>query len=270
MSEIDSPSSPLIPYCRVFALELQQTDIVGKSKDTKQTEIITPSGARMSHLYCCGVVTEINRGERGSGLIRLADPTGVLLVSFRSRSPAYMNIIETLTPPEFVSITARVEPEPSPGESRFRLALESIHISDRESRDRWILRTADQTLSRLERLSLLLDGTVGTEEERRAVSRYKTSKRQLQVLAGVVEKALLQVRDQSVSEEQSPDSIENPAELILELMREHSGPKGISVQDLSGFSKAAGLAEPLFMDTLRALIAEDEIYQPSSGYVKIL
>ncbi len=152
--------------------------------------------------------------------------------------------------------------------------LESISPSDRASRDRWILRTANLTLQRLESLNSALNGTVCADDIRRAVSRYRTSPRQIQVLVGMVEKAVSQVQTISqglVDESEEQEMKDNrQTDLVMDLIRSHSGPRGISIQELTGIAAKSGISEPVLMDIIRSLISDDELYQPSSGFVKML
>lgn len=273
MKTPEHSGSSITPHSRVFSFEIQQTDHVVKGKDGRSAELISPSGAHISRLYWCGALTEINRNSRSGWIIRVADPTGVLVLKIPSRSPDLMAVLDSLTPPAFVSITSTAEIDTTPGESGFRLVLETIHPSDREARDQWILRTSLLTLERLHRLSVVLSGEAGIEEERKIINRYKTSSRQLRVLAGVVERALGQVKD--TSEQDSGSKLEetgasDATELVMKLIRQHSGPRGVSVQELTGFAEKEGVSQVVLLDTLRALISEDELYQPSSGFVKIL
>jgi RPA family protein len=106
MNTHDLSNHTMQPYSRVFALELQQTDIIVKGRESRQTEIITPSGARISRLFACGALTEINRNAKGTGLIRVADPTGVLVIYLKSRTPEITKILDSLITPAFVSVTA--------------------------------------------------------------------------------------------------------------------------------------------------------------------
>jgi len=258
---------------RVFALEIQQTDLIIRRKETRSVDLITPSGAQISRLYCCGALTEVNKSGKTGWIIRVADPTGVFVFVIRSRTPDLMAALDSLTPPAFVSVIASVETDTTPGESGFRLILDSIHQSDRQARDQWILRTSLLTLKRLKRLADLLAGETPLEEERRLMARYGTSARQLKVLAGVVERATGQVKTAPEPTDQSDsDSTEEQdiSEKVLQLIRQHSGPRGISVQELTGFAQKEKISETLLLETIRALITEDELYQPSSGFVKIL
>ncbi|MFH0967489.1 MAG: hypothetical protein V1862_07390 [Methanobacteriota archaeon] len=270
------PNHTMQPYSRVYALELQQTDLIIRGKGGRQAEIITPSGARISRVFSCGALTEINKNGKGGGFVRVADPTGVLIIFLKSRMPDILATLDSLTTPAFVSVTANIETDTGSGDSGFRLVLETIQPSDRASRDRWILRTALITLERLRNLASHLSGGQGSEDDRKVVSRYGTSIRQLRVLAGMVEKALTQVQDTtkdrvtSDSETDGESQTNYATDLVIKLIRQHSGPRGVSVQELTSFAQKAGIAEPLLIDTIRALVGEDEIYQPSTGFVKIL
>jgi RPA family protein len=270
------PIQPIQPYSRVFALELQQTDIIVRDKGNRQAEIITPFDARISRIFTCGALTEITQNAKGGGFIRVADPTGVLVIYLKSRMPEILPILGSLTTPAFVSVTATIEINTSANDSRFIIVLETIKPSDRQSRDRWIVRTAHRTIERLQGLALLQTGGQGSEEGRKTAATYRDGIRQLKAFAGMVEKALSQVQDKDENNGISGQDLEISvqedisADLVLKLIRQHSGPRGVSVQELTGYAKEAGVAELLLMDTIRALIADDEIYQPSSGFVKIL
>lgn len=262
-------------YSRVFAREIGQTDLVLPTHNARQADLIIPSGERVSWCYFSGALTEINTGGKGGGYIRVADPTGVLILYIRPHSQEILEILGTLSPPVFVSLIATIESDTRPGESEFRLILERIDPSDRTTRDRWIVRTADLTLSRLDMISQALSGKPVGEDVRKAVARYKSSPRQLRFLATMVEKALGQVQLSSPGKEEESDADESAsssdtAEKVMVLIRQRSGPRGISVQELVVTAGKAGIAEQDLMETIRSLIADDELYQPSSGFVKIL
>lgn len=274
--KVTAPTGDLIhPYTRVFALEMQQTDQAVKGKDPRFAELITPSGACFTHFYSCGAITGINRDQKAGWSIRVADPTGVLLLVIKTRSPELIQALEDLNPPAFVSVTGYVEPDNTKGNQGFRLVLETIHSSDREARDRWILRTSMLTLDRLDRLASHIEGKENHEDLRRVITRYNSSQKQLHVLAGIVERALSQVQEkQPETGESKPDEketgIPDIQNIVLKLVKQHSGPRGVSIQELTGFAKKEKISEDLLLDTIRTLITDDELYQPSSGFIKIL
>ena len=153
--------------------------------------------------------------------------------------------------------------------------LDGITRSDRLIRDQWIIRTACQTTTRLVRISKVLEGGSAEPDEIQAVALYSLTSQKLQDIAGMVEKALSQVQTldtEPVGEERCEEPVLTPdvAGIIMDLIRTHSGPRGVSVEELTTIAKKAGIDGPLLVESLRSLIAEDELYQPSSGFVKTL
>jgi RPA family protein len=273
MNDSAYPIPAISTYSRVFALEIQQTDLVIRGKENRSVELITPSGAHIERIYCCGALTEINRTGKTGWIIRVADPTGVFVLAIKARSPDLITILDSLSPPTFVSVTATVETDATNGEAGFRLVLETIHQSDRQSRDQWIIRTSHITLNRLKRIADLLAGLKPSEEEQKFMTRYGTSFRQLKVLSGVIERATSQVKvqvEKTVEADIESSTDNNASETVLQLIKQHSGPRGVSVQELTSFAQKENISETLLIDTIRVLIAEDELYQPSSGFIKIL
>lgn len=267
-------SDGIHPYTRIFAIEIQQSDQILRGKDSHPAELITPSGARVSWFYSCGAITSINRDPKAGWSIRVADPTGVLLLTIKTRTPDLIQALDAIQPPAFVSVTGYVEPDHNKGGTGFRLILETIHCADREERDRWILRTALLTLNRIDHLADTLETEKKDPELMQVISRYGSSMRQVEVLAGIVARAMqqIQITDPPKDQREDPDAGDTGevAEKIMRMVKEHSGPRGVSVQELIGHASKERISESLLMDTIRTLITDDELYQPSSGYVKIL
>lgn len=263
------------PHRRVFALEIQQTDIINRKMD-HQLELITPSGAKVTKLFICGALTEIDINSRGAGFIRVADPTGVLNLVLKIKIQEQLSDIKSITIPAFVSITASVESTlSSQKDKKFQLVVESIQLSSRKDRDQWIIKTGHITLLRLKRLSEILTTTQGSEDDKWIMQHYHTGLQKLQDLAGIIAKAVDQVQAiidaplQSESNEiETTDKI--ICEKVLQLIKDQSGPKGVQVQDLIPLAMKLKIEETLLIETIRTLIVEDEIYQPSPGLVKIL
>ena len=77
-------------------------------------------------------------------------------------------------------------------------------------------------------------------------------------------------KESEAAEPGSPAPQDGIPDLVMNLIRQHSGPRGVSILELTGFAEKSGISEPLLIETIRGLITDDEIYQPSSGFVKIL
>ena len=228
-------------------------------------EILTPTGEHVSRLYLCGALTEISKPQKGHITIRIADPSGVFTVIVRHNHIESIEAIREKPLPLFVAVTAMVEPAGPDGS--YHLLLEFIQIIERNTRDQWILRTVLCTIKRIEYLKEFLQGGEIPDDMKRILSHYATSTRQLTLFSDVCEKALSQVKPVAppviISEEEIP-------QIVLALIRDHSGPRGVSVEEITRLGNEKGLSGSQMMETIRSLISDDEIYQPSSGYIKIL
>ena len=249
------------PYCTVFAAELERADIIMHTRD-RDSRLITMTGLVMSRIWICGTLTSYEPGPNQGGVIRIADPTGVISLYLRPQYQEYYPDLDDLIPPIFLSATGFIEYNPKNPREPYRILLESCSITDRKGRDAWILTTADSLSSRIEIINQVLSGeTESSKEVNEAVSHYHVTKGELKLLG---EKALKAVE---TIKEIAPV---NPAETIMALIQEHSGPKGIQIDDLNNFARRSGIPEEMVKDALRVLIAEDEVYQPSPGFIKLL
>ena len=132
------------------------------------------------------------------------------------------------------------------------------------------------SLLRLKRLSEILTTTQGSEDDKWIMQHYHTGAAKT---AGSCRnncessrsgfKQLLMPPLQSESNEiETTDKI--ICEKVLQLIKDQSGPKRVQVQDLIPLAMKLKIEETLLIETIRTLIVEDEIYQPSPGLVKIL
>ena len=97
---------------------------------------------------------------------------------------------------------------------------------------------------------------------REAQRHYRTRNEQLKFFAEKAEKA------RRVRKEPGPPI--DPAELILSIIKEQSGPRGVHLDDVLKGTRREALADDIVRDIIRALVSEDEIYQPAPGYLKLL
>ncbi len=253
----------LLPSLHLFAIELFHSNPAGQSSPEDALPV-TLTGGTVRRLVFSGALTDLSLDRRGVGSIRVADPTGVLTIRVdSSRFPGL--IPDNLAPPVFVSLTAVPDAVPSPT-GQFPLLLEMLQVSDRAGRDHWILRAAADTLDRLETLRDRLassDPARTPDDADRAITKYQLTMDALREMAGWIESAIGHVQI-------IPSSPEEVRERILSLITSCSGPRGVSLEELAGTAAGLGITEPVFTETIRGLVADDEIYQPSSGFVKIL
>ena len=251
---------------RVFAAELLHPGAVADTSKPSAHVIYTPGGSVCRALFFCGVLTEL--WEKDDYLLaRLADPTGAVTVRMGRQDLVARESFESLECPAFVTCSGRVGITGSgPGRQVFIRPF-YIYPANREIRDIWIIKTAEITLSRLIAMEAAIQsGRPGTPDEGQVMRIVRPSLHDISELAKSALSALEQVRAQPVVA--VPDADLRPA--VLSLIADLSGQKGVPVEELLHFFKGKGVADSAVLDVVRGLIAEDEIYQPQKGYLKIL
>ncbi|MFB6105728.1 MAG: hypothetical protein ABEJ70_02015 [Halobacteriaceae archaeon] len=188
---------------RLFAAEFEDTDYSYAESDEERAPnyVVTPSGARVNRLFVVGVLTEVEQVNDDFLRARVVDPTGAFVVSAGQYQPDALAFLERTEPPAFVAVTGKARTfEPDDGDRVYTsIRPESLNVVTAETRDRWVVGTAEQTLRRIEafaaatarpergedlREALLADGVA--EELAagipRAMRHYGTSARYLDAL----------------------------------------------------------------------------------------
>jgi RPA family protein len=160
---------------RVFAGEFNDAGYTFKESDDERAPIylLLPTGARANRVFVVGTLTEKEDiGEdseywRG----RVVDPTGTFFVYAGQYQPDAAAMLRDLEPPAYVAIVGKprtYEPEDSEeGDVLVSLRPESITVVDADTRDRWVVETAERTLDRIEAFD-----DEGNEYARMARERY--------------------------------------------------------------------------------------------------
>ena len=160
---------------RVFASEFNDAGYTFKESDDERAPIylLLPSGARANRVFVVGTLTEKEDiGEdseywRG----RVVDPTGTFFVYAGQYQPDAAAMLRDLEPPAYVAIVGKprtYEPDDSEeGDVLVSLRPESITVVDADTRDRWVVETAERTLDRIEAFD-----EEGNEYARMARERY--------------------------------------------------------------------------------------------------
>jgi RPA family protein len=143
---------------RVFASEFNDAGYTFKESDDERAPIylLLPTGERANRVFVVGTLTEKEDiGEdseywRG----RVVDPTGTFFVYAGQYQPDAAAMLRDLEPPAYVAIVGKprtYEPEDSEeGDVLVSLRPESITVVDADTRDRWVVETAERTLDRVE------------------------------------------------------------------------------------------------------------------------
>ena len=284
------PTPHLAPYTRIFALEMQQSDLIMAPYNADPYAfLITPSGAKVLTCYFCGAVTEMTNPGGRNPSVRIADPTGGITFFVKAKNKEVLMLLEQITPPIFVSALAHIEKtdrlkkhQNNEQHANFQCIIDTLTEISRKERDNWIIETANLTMSRVETMYHYLAGEaiiqkppemeklLGYMDPQRSKNHYQTSVKQLRVLATMAENALEQVKPIVSKHDEEAAPIDHSS-TILSLIQEHSGPRGVEIATLVTIAqKQHGISEAVLIENIKSLISEDEIYQPSSGSVKVL
>jgi len=201
---------------RLFAAEYDDASFEYAESDEERAPkyVVTPTGARVNRLFVVGVLTGVERVNESMVRARIADPTGVFIVYAGQYQPDALTFLERADPPVFLAITGKANTfEPEDGDRVFTsIRPESINAVDAETRDRWVVQTAEHTLNRIATMARGLDsdarGAELTSELEAAganaslaegvtpaIDHYGTTPTYLEHLETVVEQALGVVTD---------------------------------------------------------------------------
>ena len=140
---------------RVFAREYDDADFAFKEGEDERAPnyVATPTGAKINRLFVVGVLTEVERVGEGDLLrARVSDPTGAFVVYAGQYQPDAVSFLADAETPEFVAVVGKArtyEPEDS-DDVYTSIRPEEINVVDAETRDRWNVETARETLRRIE------------------------------------------------------------------------------------------------------------------------
>jgi RPA family protein len=153
---------------RLFAAEFEGADFdYSEGEDERAPNyVITPTGARANRLFVVGVLTEIEQVSEDVLRARVVDPTGAFVLYAGQYQPDEQAFLEKATPPAFVAVTGKARTfQPDDSDQVFTsVRPESISEVDAETRDRWTVQTAEQTIDRIRWLTTAL--TLDAEDVR--------------------------------------------------------------------------------------------------------
>ncbi|WP_336326025.1 hypothetical protein [Halovenus sp. HT40] len=138
---------------RIFAAEFEAADYDYSESDEERAPnyVITPTGARANRLFIVGVLTEIEQVSEDVLRARVVDPTGAFVLYAGQYQPDEQAFLEQIQPPTFVAVTGKARTfQPDDSDQVFTsVRPESISEVDDETRDRWTVQTAEQTIDRI-------------------------------------------------------------------------------------------------------------------------
>ncbi len=157
MSESDDgPGRREVAY-RLFATEYDDADFQFSESDEERAPnyVITPTGGRVNRLFVVGVLTEVESVSDDVLRGRVVDPTGGFVLYAGQYQPDERAVLDRMEPPEFVAVTGKARTfQPDDSDRVFTsVRPESISAVDADTRDRWTVDAAEQTLHRVEAMA---------------------------------------------------------------------------------------------------------------------
>lgn len=146
---------------RIFAAEFDECDFTYAESDEERAPnyVVTPTGARVNRLFVVGVLTEVEQVSDDVLRARIVDPTGAFVVYAGQYQPEAMAFFDRAEPPMFVAVTGKARTfQPEDSEIVYTsIRPESANEVTAETRDRWVVQTAEQTLDRIETFAGAMD-----------------------------------------------------------------------------------------------------------------
>ncbi|MFC7165557.1 RPA family protein [Halospeciosus flavus] len=146
---------------RVFAAEFDDADFSYAESDEERAPnyVVTPTGARVNRMFVVGVLTEVEQVSDDVLRARIVDPTGAFVVYAGQYQPDALAFLESADVPAFVAVTGKARTfQPEDSDLVYTsVRPESINAVDAETRDRWTVRTAEQTVERVGTMADALD-----------------------------------------------------------------------------------------------------------------
>jgi len=251
-------------FTRVYARELSGTGLVKAGLKDGACRVITPTGACCGLIFVAGALLEIDGWANDRMQARVADPTGAFMLEAGRQERDVAGILSTLQPPVFVTAVAEIQCPGGFGGSPWRCVLQDIREVSREVRDTWVVTTAEQTLSRLETISYALEHGNGPEPVMEAIGFYRITRKDLKETASTIRDLLAEMEGAPGVEEM------DITQVVLALIRDHGGDKGITLEEIIRVGYGEGLSPGEVRNAVEALLAEDECYQPSKGTIRLL
>ena len=141
---------------RVFAQEFNDATYTFKESDDDRAPVyvLLPTGQRANRVFVVGTLTETDdvgeEAEYWQG--RIVDPNGDTFFTYAGQyQPDAASMLRDLEPPEYVAVVGKPRTyETDDGNVNVSIRPESITAVDETTRDRWVVETAERTLSRIE------------------------------------------------------------------------------------------------------------------------
>ncbi len=254
-------------FQRVFAREYNGSTVTCmESASPSQTVVLTPGGAVCTNLFCAGALLE-RQGRSGDFMhARLADPTAAFELYIDRSDQATAEILDSMEIPCFATVIGEARTTGAGPSTRCSVRVRELRMVDRYVRDAWVLRTADLTIRRIERIATAIRERKGNSLTGTVAGHFRPDPTELRNLALMVREALKGV---NVATPASPGTCD-PSAIIREIIQEHGGKTGISIEEVARQAAKHGLSQNDVKSAVESLLQDDECYQPARGVLKLL
>jgi len=172
MSDADGPGRREVAH-RLFAAEFDDATYSYSEGDDERAPnyVVTPTGGRVNRLFAVGVLTEVEAVSDDVLRGRVADPTGAFVLYAGQYQPDEQAFLERTDVPTFVALTGKARTfQPEDSQRVFTsVRPESLNQVTAETRDRWVVQTAEQTLDRIAWMASALSMEVSGDELEQAL-----------------------------------------------------------------------------------------------------
>ncbi|PSQ07213.1 hypothetical protein BRC95_04735 [Halobacteriales archaeon QS_5_68_33] len=155
---------------RLFAAEFEDVDYSYSESDEERAPnyVVTPTGARVNRVFVAGVLTEVEAAGEDILRARVVDQTGAFVVYAGQYQPEAQAFFERADPPAFVAVTGKARTfQPDDSDVTYTsVRPENVNEVTAETRDRWSVQAARQTLDRVATMARALDREERGEELR--------------------------------------------------------------------------------------------------------
>lgn len=280
---------------RVFAREFEACRELEKlerldseAADSKTPNLlISPLGLILNRVFVVGVVTELDNIGTQSEMwkVRIVDPTGAFTVYAGQYQPEASIFFSTVQVPAFIALTGKARTyEPEPGSVFVSIRAEEVNIVDEETRNRWVVDTAEQTVERLEVFSDALTSEYRGEKLREYLLEKGISSELTEGIVIALERELspdefakllkFSIREGlktlDLDSEDNADAKADQKEFVLELLREMGGTKGVDYAAFMDAAASRGISEQVVEEVIRFLLAGGQCYEPKIGIIRLV
>ncbi|ELZ24512.1 hypothetical protein C475_12260 [Halosimplex carlsbadense 2-9-1] len=158
---------------RLFAAEFDDADFSYSESDEERAPnyVVSPTGGRVNRLFVVGVLTEVENASEDVLRARIVDPTGAFVVYAGQYQPEAQAFFDQAQPPMFVAVTGKARTfQPDDSDVTYTsIRPENVNEVDAETRDRWTVGTARQTLDRVRTMAGALQRQERGDELRAAL-----------------------------------------------------------------------------------------------------